>query len=494
MKISMNKKSVLLIIDIGTTFLKIGLFDNLTRPIQDIQYKVSHPLIINNDGTNEFNPYEICELNETTIDKIVLELNNNYEILAVAVDSLASTFLGLDKNKKPVTNVFTYADTRAKIQMEDIKNEVDIEKVYNRTGCPIHTAYVPAKVRWLNSEFPDIYEQVEHWCDFSTYLYTRWFSNQDVPCSYSIASWSGLFNRHELKWDAELLRHIGINNKMLPQLKSHSTFISNLSSDFAKRWDVLKSIPFFLAVGDGAAVHIGVGCTNRNRISLSIGTTGAMRVLLKDFNNKIPKGLWAYNLGEENTLLGGSFSEGGNVLMWLKSIFSLPSQSKIDNYLKNVEIDQHGLKILPFIAGERSLGWSFDGSFLISGIGLSTSKLDIYQACLEGISYRFGLVADKLLPELGDNCEIVASGGAIQSSEFWLQLMTDVLQIPINLTNITEDTCRGTTILALKSLGLWDSWDDIPISIVKTYYPDSNKASILRGAMARQNDLYNKLF
>lgn len=130
----------------------------------------------------------------------------------------------------------------------------------------------------------------------------------------------------------------------------------------------------------------------------------------------------------------------------------------------------------------------------MSGIGLSTSKLDIYQACLESISYRFGLVADKLLPELDDDCEIVVSGGAIQSSEFWLQLMTDVLQIPINLTNITEDTCRGTAILALKSLGIWDSWEEVPVSIVRKYYPNPNKAALLREAMARQNDLYNKLF
>ena len=61
----------------------------------------------------------------------------------------------------------------------------------------------------------------------------------------------------------------------------------NLSSDFSKRWDLLKDIPFFLPIGDGAASHIGAGCTIPNHISLSIGTTGAMRVLLKSFNKRI---------------------------------------------------------------------------------------------------------------------------------------------------------------------------------------------------------------
>ena len=113
---------------------------------------------------------------------------------------------------------------------------------------------------------------------------------------------------------------------------------------------------------------------------------------------------------------------------------------------------------------------------------------------MEAISYRFGLVADKLLPSLENNCEILVSGGAIQSSEYWLQLMSDVLQIPVNLSNISENTCKGTSILALKSLNIWDSWNDIPSKIVKKYYPDSNKASLLREAMGRQKDLYDKFF
>ncbi len=494
MNFSNNRKAVILVIDIGTTFLKIALFDTKADPIQDFQFKFPHTLIIDKDGKNEFDPEILSNLIEKNIDKILLNSERKYEIVAVAVDSMASTFIGLDKNRKPLTNVFTYADTRSKSQMEMIKREIDLEEVYNRTGCPIHTAYVPSKVRWINSVFPNLYKNIEYWCDFSTYLYYRWFSNQDVPSSYSIASWSGLFNRYKFEWDEELLRHIGVNKNKLPKLEPFSSYVVRLSDNYSKRWNILKDIPFFLPVGDGAAVHIGSGCTTQNRISLSIGTTGAMRVLLENFNKKIPKGLWAYNLGKENTLLGGSFSEGGNVLMWLKNNLSLPNQNKIEEYLQNVSYNNHGLNVLPFIAGERSLGWSFDGSFLISGMGLSTSKFDIYQACLEAISYRFGIVADKLLPSLDDNSEIFASGGAIQSSEYWLQLMTDVLQIPINISNISEDTCRGTSILALKSLGIWDSWNDVPVNIVKKYFPDSSKSSLLREGMERQKDLYEKLF
>ena len=46
----------------------------------------------------------------------------------------------------------------------------------------------------------------------------------------------------------------------------------------------------------------------------------------------------------------------------------------------------------------------------------------------------------------------------------------------------------------MERFNIWDSWNDIPSKIVKKYYPDSNKASLLREAMGRQKDLYDKFF
>ena len=62
MNVSNNRKSVILIIDIGTTFLKIALFDNKANPIEDFQFKSPHTLIIDKEGKNEFDPEILSNL------------------------------------------------------------------------------------------------------------------------------------------------------------------------------------------------------------------------------------------------------------------------------------------------------------------------------------------------------------------------------------------------------------------------------------------------
>ena len=107
MNLSKNKKSVILVIDIGTTFLKIGFFDLKANPVNDFQFKIPHTLKIDKVGKNEFDPIELSLLIEKCIDDILIKSDRKHEILAVAVESMASTVLGLDKDKNPVTKVLT---------------------------------------------------------------------------------------------------------------------------------------------------------------------------------------------------------------------------------------------------------------------------------------------------------------------------------------------------------------------------------------------------
>ena len=93
----------------------------------------------------------------------------------------------------------------------------------------------------------------------------------------------------------------------------------------------------------------------------------------------VPKGLWGYILGGDRTLLGGAFSEGGNVVEWALNSLNLPPLDQLNDALRGVEPDGHGLTVLPFIAGERAVGWSTNASGVIKGLRVSTSGLDILQ-------------------------------------------------------------------------------------------------------------------
>ena len=272
-----------LAIDIGTSAVRAGIFDSHARAVDQTAVTVPHHQRVGADGTSEEPADSILLAAEQAVDGAVSAASRlGLEVAAVAADSMAGTMLAVDDAGRPVTPVYTYADTRSAPDVRRLLDDLDVPAVYQRTGCPQHTAYGPARVLWLCRTDPATVSQASRWSDISTWIYSRWFDKHDVPASYSVSSWSGLLNRHELKWDRGLLEYLGLEEDSLPPLAEYREGIQGLSPVYRSRWPELRGKPFYLAVGDGAAVNVGAGCVGPDRVALTVGTTGAMRVLLDD--------------------------------------------------------------------------------------------------------------------------------------------------------------------------------------------------------------------
>ena len=491
----MPPKPYILAVDIGSSAVKAGLYDRDANALPKTFASIPHQQRTAADGTHEEDALDVLRASEVAIDRALDLAGDAAEhIAAVGFDAMASTILGLDARQNPVTPVFTYADTRTSQDVESLHQAIDVDAAYQRTGVMQHTSYVPGRILWTRRQHPKTFERIAKWTDITTFIFSRWFGTTDVPSSYSVAAWSGLLNRHRLEWDADLLDAVGLDITALPRLAPYSNAQSGLCPVYSVRWPQLAEVPFFLAVGDGAAVNIGSGCTDRRNIALTVGTTAAMRLVVDHPNDQsppqVPKGLWGYILRGDRTLLGGAFSEGGNVVEWALNNFKLPSLDDLNDELERTEPDAHGLTVLPFIAGERAVGWSTNASGVINGVRVSTSGLDILQALMESVAYRFSLVADLLRDEMDDDRVFIAGGGAMTNSPWWLQTMADVLQGEVHIPAEEQATSRGAAILALNALGVWNGLDDVMPEIAAVYQPRDQYRSIYQEAIQRQAELY----
>jgi gluconokinase len=483
-----------LAVDIGSSSMKAGLFDAFARSVQGTEVSIPHSQIVASDGTSEEDADQIKSTVERAIDSVLSNAGRlTSQVAGVGFDSMASTVLGVDATGAPITPVYTYADTRTAPDVERLRNELNVPLVYDRTGVMQHTSYVPGRIRWLRRTQPDTAARIAKYVDVSTYMFSRWFGRQDINASYCVSSWSGMLNRHDLCWDVGLLGRLGITEENLPGLAPWSAPEQGLTREYADRWPALADLPFFLAVGDGAAVSIGSGCVDETRVAITVGTTGAMRIISKGPPPDVPTGLWSYRLGSDRTLLGGSFSEGGNVVQWALDNLRLPPVEKLNDELSKLVPAGHGINVLPFIAGERATGWSTSATGVLEGVRVSTTPIEILQAMLESVAYRFALVADLLLPGVKSGYQTIASGGAIQKSPWWLQTMADVLGVPVAASAEPQDTSRGTAILALNALGVWEDLDAHPAQIAETYVPNPANADIYARARERQAKLYSRL-
>lgn len=297
-----------------------------------------------------------------------------------------------------------------------------------------------------------------------------------------------MLNQVKLEWDEELLGALPISPSQLPRLADANESLAGLKYEFGQRWPQLRDVPFFLAIGDGAASNLGCGATSRHRAGLTLGTTGALRVVVRG-SAKIPEGLWLYRVDRARGLLGGSLSNGGNLIDWLNRTWVLHDSDK--EQVAIMEPDTHGLTVLPLLAGERSPGYHVGARGAIKGLTLNTQPTDILRACMEAIAYRFALIYDRLEPDKSD--ALIANGRALLTSPAWMQILTDVLGHPLVATGELEASARGAALLALESLGIIRSVDQVPASLGIEFQVNWKHHEIYNHARVRQEDLYRTL-
>ncbi|GAB4524565.1 MAG: gluconokinase [Anaerolineae bacterium] len=481
----------ILVLDIGSSSVRAMLFDEYARPIPGAEARLAHQLTTVPAGASVIDAESLC-LNLEQVIGTLLSHPAARHIQAVAMDTFVGNILGVDADGRPLTPVFTYADTRCAEDIEYLRQHVNLHDSHQRTGCVLHTAYLPGRLHWLRRTHPSLFAAVYEWVDFGTYVYRRWFAHTDVPCSYSVAAWTGLLNRQTLAWDETWLRILEIPVHTLSGLSDYDTHTYTLSNDYANKWPELEGVPFLLAIGDGAAANVGSGCLTPERLALTIGTTAAIRVASTLYPDPVPAGLWSYRITAKTHLTGGATSEGGNIFAWAREVLNLTDLRDLDKTLANRPADAHGLTFLPLLAGERSPGWQAQATGTVHGLRLSTSALDIVQAALEGVALRLSIIADQLSPFMDAETDVIAGGGAVQNSNVWTQMIANALNRPIHVTDDAEVTARGTALLALRALDL--PLPDLTPSIAHVLRPQPDQVERLHHARQRQSALYQNLY
>jgi len=479
-------------VDIGTSSVRVGLFDRRGRSVIGAEQRRGYEIRTSIEGASEIDADELLENLWLCIDDVLEKsVNLSRRIAAVAACTFVGNIMGINSLGQASTPLMTYADTRAEKEVAGLKKDFDEAVVHDRTGVHFHSSYLPARFRWLARERRDLFQRVARWISIGEYMEMKLFGETAV--SYSVASWSGLLDRHNLIWDPELLDMLALDWSNLSPLVDANAARAGLLSEFADRWPVLAGIPWFPALGDGATANVGSGCITRESVALTMGTTTALRVVTTEPVDTIPEGLWCYRVDRRRSLPGGALSEGGNLFGWLNHILRIEDMTYFEVSLEPKIPDCHGLTVLPFLSGERSPGWRGDARGVIHGLSQATRPEDIMQAGLEAVAFRIGMVFQRLAGLLPGDVRVVAGGGALRKSALWLQIITDVLGRPVELTSIEETSARGAALLAFEALGLIDDLKTNPVLTERTFFPDFKRHAIYRSAMERQQKLYNTL-
>jgi gluconokinase len=371
---------------------------------------------------------------------------------ALAISCFWHSLVAVDERDRPLTPVLTWRDLAG-----GEPPALDAAGYHRRTGCFLHPAYWPAKIRRLESEGV----RAARYLSFGDLLLGRLAG--EVRTSVSTASGTGLFDPARREWDEETLAVLGLTPERLAPVSDEPV------------------AGVFPAVGDGACSNVGSGCTTRDRAAVMVGTSAAARVVYEATSLDPRPGLFLYRLDGGRICEGGALSDGGNLHAWLLATLGEVDTSEIAERPSAA----HGLVFLPFLGGERSLGWDADRRGLLAGLSFATTPLDIAQAALEGVCYRLAAVVDAI----GKVSSVVVTGGALLANPAWVQVLADVLGRPLEVSAVAEASARGAALLALERLGV----PVPPAPIDHVVEPRADRHAIHSAAAAEQQMMIERM-
>ncbi|WP_413522311.1 gluconokinase [Brochothrix thermosphacta] len=465
--------------DIGTTSTKGVLYDTDGTVIATSDKLYS--LIQDQPDKAEQNPDEILTAVVSVISNIVRDAGvNRSRIAGVSFSSAMHSLILLDKEEQLVTQSITWADNRAHRWTQHIEDELNGIEIYKRTGTPLHPMSPLSKLLWLKNDEPALYKKARYFIGIKEYIFLRLFKRRIVDMS--IASATGMYNIHTLDWDEGVLDLLEIDASYLSEVVETNVSITGLDKEYAHVMGLPVSMPFFIGASDGVLSNLGVNAIDGKTLALTIGTSGAVRMVVNE-PRVDPKGrTFCYALTKDRWVIGGAVNNGGIVFRWVRDqLYPSDTLTNSENYnlltekASQIAVGSNGLIFHPFLGGERAPLWDADAKGAFIGLTHRHTRDHMIRAALEGIVFNLYSVL-LVLEEIAPLPKRIHATGGFARSSLWRQLLADIFEQEVVIPESFESSCLGAAVLAMEELDLVNSLESVSSMVGVTHTHIPNKA------------------
>lgn len=451
-------------LDVGSTASRGGLYDATGCPISGTRQRQSHEFTKAADGTSTIDAEQVvdeCRSVVKGIWKFIEAEGVGDQVTGVALDTFASSLVvvgEVDGRPRALSPCYTYADSRSRQQVEQLRERVNERDYHARTGVRLHTSYLPSRILWLRETAPDLLERAESLMSLGEYVYFRLAKVRGL--ARSTAAWAGILNAHTGELDWPILTEVGAKLEWFAELKDPDEPGRSAKKKVAKNWPALADAAWFHAIPDGWASNVGPGATDEKTVAVAAATSGAMRVILEEVPATIPEGLWCYRLSRSRCILGGALNDVGRAVTWLED--TIAPVVDLDSALLGRPSEATPLAV-PFFSGERATGWASHATASFTGLTAATGPEHLWRGVIDGLALSYARVWEQLA-EAGANPErVVASGSVTADLPAWLQPLANALTTPVIPVEMKRATLRGTALIAMETLAPGVEPSELPL-------------------------------
>jgi D-xylulose kinase len=493
-----------LAIDAGTTGVRSIVFDTagtvLTSAYEEFSSQFPRPSWVEQDANVWWNAVK-----ETIHQCLKAPTIKPDGILGISITNQRETIVPIDEQGAPLRNAIVWQDRRTIAECDWIRKTIGIDEIYSTTGLTIDPYFSAPKLLWIKKNDPKVFNKVHKFLlvhDFIIHRLTDRFVTD-----YSNASRTMLFNISQCDWSKKLLNKMEIPREAMPEPHPSGTFVGELTSNASRDLGINIGTPVIAGGGDQQCAALGVGVTKSGFIKATTGTgtfiLAHSNEIKLDPNRRV---LCSCHVVPESYVVEASIFTTGSALRWFRDNLGYKETTEaeklgVDPYeiltegAGEVPAGSEGVLHIPHFVGAGAPYWNPHARGIFAGLALGHTRKHLIRAILEGVAYEIRTNLDVMRELDISSSEVRVTGGAARS-KLWMQIQSDVFNLPVILTEIEEATALGAAILACKGAGIFPSITkaaDEMIKPIDRLTPSSENREVYDTGYLRYKALYKAI-
>ena len=453
----------LLAIDQGTSSSRSVIFDGTATVIASAQQEF--PQEYPKPGWVEHDPEEIWGSVLCVSKKALQESRVSIDqIAAIGITNQRETTLVWDRETgECVHRAIVWQDRRTSGYCSELKDKGAEQAVIDKTGLRLDPYFSATKLAWILDNVAGVRQRaIDGKLAFGTvdcFLLWRLTGGQVHATDATNASRTMLFNIHTQDWDDELLELFGVPGSLLPE-------VNDCAFEYgATDPSVLgASIPVCGIAGDQQAALIGQAGFDAGITKSTYGTgcfvianTGDTALQSR---NKLLTTV-AYRLGGNVTYgLEGSIFVAGSAMQWLRDQLKVIDSAGSSAAIAEASGIVDNVHVVPAFAGLGAPYWDPDARGAILGLSRDSGIGEIVTATLQAVAYQTKDLINAMSDD-GIQPNIIRVDGGMVANDWFLQFLSDMLNLTVERPENVESTVLGAACLAGLTCGLFESTDTV---------------------------------
>jgi len=382
------KKITILAVDIGTTGMKMGVFQVVDEALHLVrQFSQEYEVNIYNDGL--YGDIEQDKWKQAFVAGCKAMEDAAGEVDVISLSGTTPGLTAMDKNGDALYPAILMLDQRSREQAQRIIETVGMASLLETTAnMPVAGGCSLASILWIKDNHPDIFKKTYKFGHSNTYI-AHWLTGA-FAIDPSSASLTALYNTvaNDLTWNEDIAATFGLALDRLPEIVPAYESVGRVSESLARQLGFRKEPAVLIGGNDAVLAAYSVGIKNAGDVINVNGTCEITLVCMDQCLASANYNIRAHVLADRWLTLH-VMNAGGKALDWFRELFcsELNTEELYNGFLpKAIEnwLDRESsVTYVPYLMGSR---YSLEPlKAQLSGLTQQTTREEILAAMVRGL-------------------------------------------------------------------------------------------------------------